>query len=127
MPFMEINSYLTGKRGVSLPFTDFSDSAATDVDSFLQAVEEVKEYGARNGWKSIEWRGNGEYFKDVTPSESFFSHTLQLNASEERVFSGFRSNTRRNINKASKQGVKVEKGESLEFVKAYYRLHCVTR
>jgi hypothetical protein len=127
MPFMEVNSFLTGKRGVSLPFTDFCDSFAPNVASFLQAVEEVKKYGMRNGWKSIEWRGNSDYFENVTPSAAFFSHTLQLTGSEKEIFSRFKSNTRRNINKAVKEGVRVETGDSLEFVKAYYRLHCVTR
>jgi hypothetical protein len=127
MPFMEVNSFLTGKRGVSLPFTDFCDSVAPNVAFFLQAVGEVKKYGMRNGWKSIEWRGNAAYFEDNVPSAAFFSHTLQLTGSEEEIFSRFKSNTRRNINRAVKEEVRVEIGDSMEFVKAYYRLHCVTR
>jgi lipid II:glycine glycyltransferase (peptidoglycan interpeptide bridge formation enzyme) len=52
---------------------------------------------------------------------------LQLSGPEDRIFSGFKSNTRRNINKAVKEGVRVELGHALESVKAYYRLHCITR
>jgi hypothetical protein len=127
MPFMEINSWLTGRRGVSLPFTDFCDSIAPDAKCFQDAVEEIKEYGRKESWKTIEWRGNGGYFAEASTCSSYYSHTLEPSGSEEQIFSGFKSNTRRNINKAVKEGVSVEVGGTLETVKSYYRLHCITR
>ncbi|MEJ2726494.1 MAG: peptidoglycan bridge formation glycyltransferase FemA/FemB family protein [Deltaproteobacteria bacterium] len=127
MPFMEVNSWLTGKRGVSLPFTDACDSITCDIEAFRTAVNAVKEYGREVCWKTVEWRGNGEYLADAPPSSSYFTHMLQLGDPEEQIFSGFKSNTRRNINKAIKEGVRVKIGNSLESVELYYRLHCRTR
>jgi hypothetical protein len=127
MPFMEINSWLTGKRGVSLPFSDFCESFADGGLSFDEAVKEVREYGRKNSWKTVEWRGNQEHFETAPPSAVYRCHALDLSVPEERAFSNFKSNTRRNINKAIKKGVRVDLGETLESVAGYYRLHCLTR
>jgi hypothetical protein len=70
--------------------------------------------GTERNWKTIEWRANGEYFAGASPSSSYYSHTLELGGPEERIFSQFKSSTRRNINKAVKEGVRVEIGDALE-------------
>ena len=49
MPFMEVNSLFTGKRGVSLPFTDFCDTITPNGEAFRAAVDEVKKYGKERG------------------------------------------------------------------------------
>jgi hypothetical protein len=59
VPVMEVDSFLTGKRGVSLPFTDYCDplidetvELADRVDMFNQIVE----FGKKRGWKYVELR-----------------------------------------------------------------------
>src|SRR4030042_219287 len=52
-PFMEVNSFLTGKRGASLPFTDFCDPVANDQDTFSRAMAPIKAYRRNNGWEYI--------------------------------------------------------------------------
>jgi hypothetical protein len=125
MPFMEVNSRLTGKRGVSLPFTDFCDPISANGKIFGTARNAVTEYGKDRGWKTAEWRGGA--FGEASPCASYLSHVLELGKSEEQVFSGFKSSTRRNINKAGKEGVRIEMGSSLKSMESYYRLHCGTR
>lgn len=127
MPFMEVNSLLTGKRGVSLPFTDFCDSIAPNEEAFLEGVAAAKDYGKERGWKKAEWRGNGYFFRGARPAVQYYTHALNLNVSEEQILSGFKSNTRRNIKKASKEGVRVEVVDSPESMAGYYALHCGTR
>jgi hypothetical protein len=60
VPMMEVSSFLTGKRGVSLPFTDYCEpiieetvELADRVDLFNQIVECAR----KRGWKYIELRG----------------------------------------------------------------------
>ena len=127
MPFMEVNSWLTGRRGVSLPFTDFCDSVAPDAKYCQEAADETKGYGKRRNWKTIEWRGNANFFSGDCASTFYYAHTLQLKGTEEQILSGLKSNTRRNINKAWREGVTVKIGNTLDSVKSYYRLHCATR
>jgi len=127
MPFMEVRSLLTGKRGVSLPFTDFCESVAPTEDAFREAEEAARKCGKENRWKTLEWRGNGRYFSNAKPSSLYYIHTLDLNGSEENMLSKFRSNARRNIKRAVKERVRVEITDNLESMAAYYRLHCLTR
>ncbi len=50
---MEVRSWLTGKRGVSLPFTDTCDPLGAPTDALF---DEVTRYGAAQGWKYWESR-----------------------------------------------------------------------
>ena len=47
---MEINSFLTGRRGVSLPFTDHCPVIARDKQAFFHMFKFILEYGSRHGW-----------------------------------------------------------------------------
>src|SRR3990167_10276631 len=38
IPFMEVGSILTGKRGVSLPFSDYCEIIGIDKDAFQDAI-----------------------------------------------------------------------------------------
>ena len=50
LPVMEVNSWLTGRRGVSLPFTDECAPLCTDADSFGRLFREVLEYSRARAW-----------------------------------------------------------------------------
>jgi len=127
IPVMDVNSSLTGRRGVSLPFTDYCPLIIKDKRNFQEIIENIIAYGQRGGWKYIEWRGGENHFQDMTPSSSYYSHTLELSQNEQEILSSFRGSTRRNIRKAIKEGVHLEICNSLESVRAFYRLNCATR
>jgi hypothetical protein len=127
MPFMEVNSWLTGKRGVSLPFTDQVPVIAPDRIVFERIVKNITEYGEKAGWKYIEWRDGSLFPQEANASESHYTHELNLSKTEKELFSGLRDSTRRNIKKADKAGVSVEISQSLESTKSFYRLNCITR
>jgi Acetyltransferase (GNAT) domain len=127
MPFMEVNSWITGKRGVSLPFTDQIGPIVGDGITFDGIIEDVVHYGEKVGWKYIEWR-DGKYFGEgLSTSEFYYTHELNLSRPEKELFSGLRDSTRRNIKKAVKAGVSVEISQSMDSIKSFYRLNCVTR
>jgi hypothetical protein len=127
IPVMEVMSFITGKRGVSLPFTDMCPPIVSDSEFFSEASETIKEHGRENGWKSMEWRGVENHFRDKTPSSSYFVHTLDLGGTEEQAFLKFKDSTKRNIKKAIREGVQVGIHNSLESVKQFYRMNCITR
>lgn len=127
IPVMEIDSLLTRRRGVSLPFTDYCQPIVSDKSYFQEIIEELIRYGKRAGWKYIEWRGGEGYFQDITPSSFYYGHTLDLTRNDQELLSSFRGSTKRNINKAIKEGVAVHIFNSLESIKAFYRLNCITR
>lgn len=46
-PVMEVNNPLTGKRGVSLPFTDYCDPIVTNDEQFEEILTYANEYGKK--------------------------------------------------------------------------------
>jgi hypothetical protein len=127
IPMMEVKSILTGKRGVSLPFTDQCEPVVKDQDSFDTAMEQIKESGRKRNWNYIEWRGGNDYFNASPPSLSFYSHDINLTETEEKLFSGLKSSTRRNIRNAQNQGVEVSFHNTYDSVKNFFKLNCMTR
>ncbi len=202
VPMMEVASFLTGKRGVSLPFTDYCEPLieVRSEESGVRSQETLKPetcnlvpsapplapnalrlarwfnevigIGEKRGWKYIEIRGGEKYFgsqesgvrrqenlelgtwnlmpcpsglasspssSDINPSSrapwtvhrapsvTYFGHKLDLTCGEEKIFSGFRDSTKRNIKKAATEGVSVEMFHSPEAVKEFYRLNQLTR
>src|SRR5207249_1130974 len=57
LPVMEVNSWLTGRRGVSLPFTDACEPLDHDASFRDSIIPEAIEHGRRRGWKYLEYRG----------------------------------------------------------------------
>ena len=127
MSLMEVNSRLTGKRGVSLPFTDQVSLIAQDKAAFEKMIKGGTDYGEKAGWKYVEWRDGSPFPEGVCASESNYTHELNLLKAEKELFSGFRDSTRRNIKKAAKAGVSVGIGQSLDSIRSFYRLNCITR
>ena len=125
IPMMEVKSILTGLRGVCLPFTDYCQAIIDDQSKLQDMDAFVQEYGRKHNWKSIETRG-GDY-PDTTAATFFYKHTLKLTADPEQVFSKFKDTTQRNTRKAMRDGVEISVHRSLDAVREYYRLHCLTR
>jgi len=127
IPFMEIKSILTGKRGVSLPFTDYCESIIPQKTNFQDTMCYLIEYAKKAGWKYMEIRANGSLFNGTPPSSFYYGHTLELSQGIERIFPNLRDSTRRNIKKAVKEGVEITINNSSDSIKEFYRLHCLTR
>jgi hypothetical protein len=127
VPLMEIRSLLTGRRGVSLPFSDYCNPIIREGISLYELLDQVIAHGKKYKWDSLELRGGEKYFYNITPSVYYFRHTLNLSQDEEQIFRGFRDSTRRNIKKAISEGVNVQRSNSFESVKAFYQLNCITR
>ena len=127
VPMMEIKSALTGKRGVSLPFTDSCPVITGEKERRRELIRYIINHGRRLKWKHIEWRDGKLFSRDTAPSCHFYSHSLDLEPDEAEIFSRFRGSTRRNIKKAGKEGVDVGIFRSLRSIKAFYRLNCMTR
>jgi hypothetical protein len=126
-PFMEVKSILTGKRGVSLPFTDYCEPITSSTSDMHELVDFMTNYGANRKWRYIEYRGGADIMGIECSSTYYYRHVLQLSPDSSVVFEQFKSSTRRNIRKAEREGVTVIIGNSLPEVDTFYRLHCITR
>lgn len=127
LPLMEVDSRLTGRRGIALPFTDNCETFFNGQDSGRRLWESALEFGKARNWKYLECRGGREFFDDVPPSLSFYGHELGLNESEDQLFARCAESVRRAVRKAEKSGVTVAVSQSRDAIKKFFALQCKTR
>jgi hypothetical protein len=127
LPLMEVNSPLTGKRGVCLPFTDTCEPVSENGQCFRRLFDEAIALGRKRQWKYLEIRGGEKYLSLEKPSEVFTGHILDLGCGQQKLYSNLRDSTRRNIKKAQNGKVEVHISHELKAVKEFYRLNTLTR
>jgi hypothetical protein len=127
VPVMEVKSILTGKRGVSLPFTDYCEPIIDNEFSFQEMLDNILTYGKQKGWKYLELRGGGHLLSGVQPCANYLWHTLDLKRSSDAIFRTFRKGTKSAIKKAEKEPFEIRVGRSEDSIIEFYRLNCVTR
>jgi hypothetical protein len=127
LPLMEVCSAVTGRRGVSLPFSDFCAPLAID-GAATALYKAAMEYGRKKDWRYLECRNSSDKWDpDSAPSAIYHSHVIELNDKPEVLFKRLHGTVRRGIRKAQNEGVRVEFSQSLESVHDFFALHCVTR
>jgi hypothetical protein len=127
LPLMEVRSPLSGSHGVGLPFTDLAPPLASDPQAHSRLVAEAIAVGRRLRWKYLEIRGGCPVPGCDPPSVSYIEHVLGLDRPETEIFRKFRTNMKRNVDKANAAGITVSFSSSADAVDAYYALHCRTR
>jgi hypothetical protein len=127
IPLMEVSSLFTGRRGVSLPFSDVCNPIIEKNTKFEKILEQIINYGKTAGWKYIEFRIGHKPLDNIAVSKTYVNHILEFDGDEKQIYSRFRSSTKRNIKKAIKEGVESEICCTLDSMKAFYKLNCQTR
>jgi CelD/BcsL family acetyltransferase involved in cellulose biosynthesis len=127
LPFMEVNSPLTGRRWVSLPYTDYCRPLCNDCASLDGLTGELVSLFQTAGIPRIEIRWELPANPLIQAHSSYVMHTLKLEMDATRVFERFHRTQRQNARTAEKHGVRVERGDSLEHLRQFYSLHCATR
>jgi hypothetical protein len=123
LPMIEVDSRITGRRGICLPFTDECGPLFDETCSRQQFREQALSLGRERGWKYLEIRQ--EY--EAGQSLSFYSHELRIDRGADELFKGLDSSVRRGIRKAEGSGLTISIAASEEAVAKYYRLHRITR
>lgn len=127
LPFMEVGSWLTGWRGVSLPFTDQVASLVSEPAWHGCLVAEATVYGRNHGWRTWECRGGAKPTPEASPSLRFYRHELDLSPGEAALFAQLDSSVRRAIRKSERSEVTVEVSTAAAVMEEYFALHCLTR
>lgn len=128
IPLMEVASPFTGRRGVSLPFSDFCSPLVFEQLEGATLMEQLMELGLQRKWRYFELRGG----RDALPFEAavcnkFHGHKLDLTLGAEELFARFDSSVRRAIRKAEKSVIVIEAGKSWASMLEFYHLHSRTR
>jgi CelD/BcsL family acetyltransferase involved in cellulose biosynthesis len=125
IPLAEVRSWVTGCRGVSLPFTDACEPLV--FEERAGRFETLCAFGRSRGWSQLELRGEKLLPRDARPATEFVAHELDLAAGADRVLRGCAPAVRRALRKAESSHLAVEIGTSIEVTRAYYKLHQKTR
>ena len=127
IPAMEVNSWITGRRGISLPFTDECSAAYSRREVYDRSFDEIRRYAKERRWDSFESRGSCPAVPEARASVSFRGHSLALSKNLAAQEHNLDSPTRRAVRKAEKSNLTIEVSTSLDATRQFYRLLCQTR
>jgi len=126
-----VKSWLTGRRLVSLPFSDHCDPLASnsaEVDDLLFNMKEQVDVGK---WRYVEIRPTS-YEPGVRTglhkSLTYRIHRLDLRKSKQELFNNFhKSCVQRKIRRAEREKLRYEEGKSENLLKKFHKLLVATR
>lgn len=130
--FCEVQSWLTGKRLVSLPFSDHCQPLA-DTANLRAILHYLHGQREQQQLRYIELRptvlDSALSAQDqFTGSERFSLHTIDLRPDLEVIYKGFHGNcVRRKIKRAEREGLLYESGRSNELLRKFRHLLLLTR
>jgi CelD/BcsL family acetyltransferase involved in cellulose biosynthesis len=131
LPVCTLRSPLTGRRIVSLPFSDICPMPVTDTLVAKQLVDQVLELGRQSHARYVELRsGDSQYMRersDFVASDMYVRWRLALESGEEIIWAGVEKPVQRQVRKSRKMGVTIRFASQREDMELYHRLHVGTR
>ncbi|HXY06908.1 MAG TPA: GNAT family N-acetyltransferase [Terriglobales bacterium] len=126
-----VRSWVTGRRYVSVPFSDHCEPLVDRSDELDEMLLHMKRYVDKDGLKYIEIRPvscepsiHTEFGRLVTYS----FHRLDLSVSSEKLFRNFHKDcVQRKIRRAEREKLQYEEGASEDLLQKFYRLLVMTR
>lgn len=127
IPFAEVNTFLTPRRWVALPFSDFCYPLYDGQDASDQLINCLVELHRAGRCPQLEIRAALPSPSGFQSQSFYVQHAIQLDSDLTRVAKGITRQQMQNIRKAEKNGIRVVQSMSLDDVRAFYRLHCLNR
>jgi hypothetical protein len=128
--FCRIDSWLTGRRLVSLPFSDHCELLTSADDSLTEIWTALEHELAESDLRYIELRP----VHPLAPmaarrlGATYCLHLLDLTPSLDDIFSRFhKDSTQRKIRRAESEGLSYEEGTSNAFLDEFLRLRLLTQ
>ncbi len=129
--FCRVESWLTGRRFVSLPFSDHCEPLANSSVELDEMLVSMRSEVDRDKWKYMEVRPTSYQPGSTTGMDKLFTyrlHRLNLNGSIETLLHNFhKSCVQRKIRRAERERLKYEEGTSESLLQQFYKLLAVTR
>ena len=129
--FCKVKSWLTGRRLVSLPFSDHCDPLVQNSSEFDDLLLSVKETVDDGKWDYCEVRP-GRFEPGASTrlgqNDRYCLHTIDLRPNIDAIFRKFHKNSvQRKIQRAEREGLAYEEGNSERLLGHFYRLLIATR
>jgi CelD/BcsL family acetyltransferase involved in cellulose biosynthesis len=129
IPVARIESRLTGKRLVSLPFSDVCSPALAPGagPEALEALGEALAGEARRSELGLTVHAPLPGPSEAVVQPRFVRHLLSLDADPAAIETAYAKQIRRGIKKAEREGLRVERRGDRAALDAFYSLHLQTR
>ena len=128
--FCQINTWLSGKRLVSLPFSDHAAVLVDDKDVLRQMFSLVREQIGRKTWKYLEIRPIAPVAGiplGLSETATFYLHRVALEDPLDTIFKSFhKSCVQRRIGRAEREGLAYSEGRTEELIQQFYGLLLLT-
>jgi CelD/BcsL family acetyltransferase involved in cellulose biosynthesis len=127
--FCRVKSWVTGRRLVSLPFSDHCEPLVDGVDQLHELLTPALQELREGKIKYIDIRPLSLSFSGTTESaESYFIHLLDLRPTSEELYKKLHGDSiRRKIQRAERENLTLEVGSSEAMLSEFYKLHVITR
>jgi CelD/BcsL family acetyltransferase involved in cellulose biosynthesis len=126
IPMMEVRSPFTGRRGVSLPFSDFCQPLIWNHIEPSELFAVLSCLAARRSWKYCELRVLAKT-PNNTSGREFYHHSIRLAKTDAETWQQFASSVQRAIRRGAKEGAHAEITSSWTAMLDFYNLHVATR
>lgn len=131
LPLCAINSPITGRHLVSLPFSDHCPLLASDEASMNDLIDQAIHLARQQKVKYLELRtGSNEVAAkrtDLVAQGLFVRWQIFLATDPDTIWSKLRKPVQSQIKKSRNLGVTIREAQSHSDVKLYYQLHLQTR
>jgi hypothetical protein len=129
--FCKVSSWLTGRRLVSLPFSDHCDPLVESSAEFDDSLFPVRESVDSGKWDYCEVRPvrfDPGHSTGLGLSDRFLLHAIDLRPSMGAIFRNFHKNSvQRKIRRAEREALAYEEGNSERLLRHFYKLLVITR
>jgi hypothetical protein len=128
--FCRIRSWLTGRRMVSLPFSDHCEPLVETPLHLEELSRALRRERDEHRWNYIEYRplSSEPVMEGFESSQTFCFHRLHLQHSLVELFHGLhKDSTQRKIRRAHREGITYQEGYSEPLVNQFYHLLVLTR
>jgi len=129
--FCRVASWLTGRRIVSLPFSDHCEPLADSPQATAELLARLQQQVEADGWRQIEIRprmARPEGVAEFAAAESYWLHEIDLRPGTAELFEQMhKDGIQRKVKRAEREGLREEIGRSPELLRQFYALMGRTR
>jgi CelD/BcsL family acetyltransferase involved in cellulose biosynthesis len=129
--FCRVESWLTGHRLVSLPFSDYCEPLVRDPEDLPLFVKCLQDESRTGQWRYVEIRPLESALMETSASHAvteYTLHRLDLRPDLDTIFRSFHKDSiQRKISRSIREGLTCKAGRSELLLDAFYRLLITTR
>lgn len=127
LPLMEVSSWVTGRRAISLPFTDAVEPLGVNAEIWPRFYAAARQLADERHWKYLEFHGGSPWLTFAPPATAFHRHMLDLRRDDAALFANCDEPVRKAVRKAERSGLSVEFSTEERALREFFELFCRTR